>query len=264
MLNSEVIGLIPCGGVASRITPLPCSKEILPVGLHKTADGLLRPKTVSHYLLEKMKYAGVRKAFFILRKGKWDIPDYYGDGSFIGINLGYLMASLPYGPPYTLDQAYPFVRSARVAFGFPDILFGPHDAFSRALQRQEMLRADLVLGLYHIDEARPSDMIETDHDGRVRAIILSPYRKKLKRGWMFAVWMPTFTEFLHNYLKTPRTSAQLTGATLPAELTVGHVLEAAIREGITMQSIFFRQQKYLDIGTPEGLQQVSTGQWHHL
>jgi glucose-1-phosphate thymidylyltransferase len=264
MLTSEVIGLIPCGGLGSRITPLPCSKEILPVGLRKTTDGLLRPKVVSHYLLEKMQQGGVRKAYFILRKGKWDIPDYYGDGSSIGMDLGYLIAALPYGPPYTLDQAYPFVRSTRVAFGFPDILFDPSDAFNQALHRQEATQADLVLGLYRINDARPSDMIATDRGGRVREIVLKPYRKKLKQVWMFAVWTPTFTEFLHNYLKAPRTSAQLPGATLPAELTVGHVIEAAIREGVATQSIFFRRQKYLDIGTPEGLHQVSTGQWHHL
>jgi hypothetical protein len=42
---------------------------------------------------------------------------------------------------------------------------------------------------------------------------------------------------------------------------VGHVIQAAIRAGITTQSIFFHRQKYLDIGTPEGLKQMSTGKW---
>jgi len=55
MTTSEVISLIPCGGLANRITSLPCSKEILPAGLHKTTDGLRRPKVVSPDLLEKMK-----------------------------------------------------------------------------------------------------------------------------------------------------------------------------------------------------------------
>ena len=261
MATSEVIGLIPCGGLASRIAPLPCSKEILPVGLRKTADGLLRPKVVSHYLLEKLRQGGVRKVFFILRKGKWDIPEYYGDGSPVDMNIGYLIAVLPYGPPYTLDQAYLFVRGKRVALGFPDILFGPPDAFMQALQRLAATRADLVLGLYRVHDTRLSDMIAIDRGGRVCEIVLRPCATKLKLGWMFAVWTPTFTEFMHNYLTVPRTAAQLPGTTLPEELTVGHVIQAAIHEGITTQSIFFHRQKYLDIGTPEGLQKVSTGQW---
>jgi glucose-1-phosphate thymidylyltransferase len=203
----------------------------------------------------------VRKAFFILRKGKWDIPAYYGDGSSVGMDLGYLIAALPYGPPYTLDQAYPFVRGKRVALGFPDILFGPSNAFRQALQRLAATQADLVLGLYRVNDTRLSDMIAVDRKGRVCEIVLKPHATKLKLGWVFAVWTPTFTEFMHNYLAVPRTTAQLPDATLPAELTVGHVIQAAIRAGITTQSIFFHRQKYLDIGTPEGLKQMSTGKW---
>jgi glucose-1-phosphate thymidylyltransferase len=261
MPTSEVIGLIPCGGYASRIAPLPCSKEILPVGLHENADGLLRPKVVSHYLLEQFRLGGVGKAFFILRKGKWDIPDYYGDGSSIGMHLGYLIAALPYGPPYTLDQAYPFVSGKRVALGFPDILLTPADAFRQALHRLSETRADLVLGLYRIHQARFSDMVAIDRDGRVREVIPKPCEKKLKLGWMFAVWTAAFTEFLHDYLSVPRTSAQLPGTQLPEELTVGHVIQAGVREGIRTQSIFFRRQRYLDIGSAEGLRQMSAGQW---
>ncbi|WP_233744930.1 hypothetical protein [Leptodesmis sichuanensis] len=60
----EVIGLIPCAGQATRLAPLPLSKELYPVGLRSLPDGKLRPKVVSHYLLEKMRLAGIRKAFF--------------------------------------------------------------------------------------------------------------------------------------------------------------------------------------------------------
>ena len=86
--------------------------------------GTMRPKVVSHYLLEKMRLAGVSKAFVVLRDGKWDIPAYFGDGGMLDMNLAYLMMKLPYGAPYTADQAYPFLQHSLVAFGFPDILFG--------------------------------------------------------------------------------------------------------------------------------------------
>ena len=150
MSSDDVIGLIPCAGHATRIAPLPCSKEVFPVGLRRISDGSLRPKVVSHYLLEQMREGGVRRAFFILRNGKWDIPQYYGDGAMVGMDLGYLMMGKPYGTAYTLDAAYPFVRGARVALGFPDILFEPRDAFTRALHRLTSTRADLVLGLCRV------------------------------------------------------------------------------------------------------------------
>jgi glucose-1-phosphate thymidylyltransferase len=50
-----VIGLIPAGGQATRIAPLPCSKELFPLGFSSMNSGQgMRPKVVCHYLLEKM------------------------------------------------------------------------------------------------------------------------------------------------------------------------------------------------------------------
>src|SRR5215510_16410745 len=102
----NVIGLIPAGGHARRIEPLPCSKELFPIGfLHRHDEKHGHPKVVCHYLLEKMRAAGITKAYIVLRQGKWDIPAYFGDGSMLGMNLAYLMMGSSLGPPYTLDQA---------------------------------------------------------------------------------------------------------------------------------------------------------------
>ena len=259
MRTDDVIGLIPCAGHATRIAPLPCSKELLPVGLNRTPDGSSRPKVVSHYLLEKMRRGGVSKAFFILRKGKWDIPQYYGNGAAVGVDLGYLITDKTYGPPYTLDEAYPFVREARVALGFPDILFEPGNAYARTLERLTATGADVVLSLYRPHKIQASDMIAIDRAGRVRELIVKPNETKLTWGWIFAVWTPRFTEFMHEYLTAPRTAAQRPGAGLPPELSVGHVIQAAVSEGLLIQSVVFRRRSYLDIGSPEGLQQVAKG-----
>ena len=229
------------------------------MGLRRTDDGSTRPKVVSHYLLEKMQRAGARKAFFILRKGKWDIPEYYGNGGSLGIDLGYLIMGKTYGAPYTLDQAYPFVRTARIVFGFPDILFGPPDAFGRALRRLSNTKADIVMGLFRAHDIRIADMVAVDQAGQVRELVIKPLDTKLKYDWVFAVWTQTFTEFLHEYLAEPRTAGESPNAALPAELTMGHVIQAAIREGIRTQSVVFPRHAYLDIGTPEGLRKVAAG-----
>ena len=117
---SEIVGLIPAAGRATRLAPIPCSKELLPVGFQSAADGAAgRPKPVSQYLLERMRLGGATKVFFIARPGKWDIADYYGDGSRLGLHLGYLHVGAPWGPPFTLAQATPFIGDANVVFGFP-------------------------------------------------------------------------------------------------------------------------------------------------
>jgi glucose-1-phosphate thymidylyltransferase len=64
-VKREVVGLIPAAGQATRIAPLPCSKELYPVGFeiqnHEQKE--IRPKAVCQYLLEKMRLAGIKKAF---------------------------------------------------------------------------------------------------------------------------------------------------------------------------------------------------------
>lgn len=251
-----MIGLLPAGGQATRISPLPLSKELYPIGFQAVASGQsVRPKVVSQYLLERLQRANITQAYFILRSGKWDIPAYFGDGSALQMHLGYLIMGLPYGVPYTLDQAYPFVQNAIVALGFPDILFWPEDAFTHLLQRQAQTQADVVLGLFPTDQPQKAGMVDFDSSGRVHLIIEKPSQTDLQYMWAIAVWTPTFTQFLHEHLiaveaaktqhPTPETSSR--------ELAIGDVIQAGITAGLRVEAEVFETGVYLDIGTPENL-----------
>ncbi|MBD3880806.1 dTDP-glucose pyrophosphorylase [Phormidium tenue FACHB-886] len=247
-MELEVIGLLPAGGQATRLAPLPLSKELFPIGFQRIAaanlDASLRPKVVSHYLLEKMRSAGAKKAFFVLRPGKWDIPEYYGDGAMLEMHLAYITVHVAHGVPYTLDQAYPFVNQAIVALGFPDILFQPEDAFQSLLARLVRTQADVVLGLFPAENYRKVGVVDFDAAGRVSQIIEKPQETHLRYMWAIAVWMPSFTEFLHRYLKT---------FVPDRELPIGDVIQAAIHAGLHVQAEAFPTGSYLDIGTPEDL-----------
>ncbi|MEP6889454.1 MAG: sugar phosphate nucleotidyltransferase [Nitrospirota bacterium] len=251
----DIVGLLPAGGRSTRIEPLPCSKEIFPIGFVKvTGTDSVRPKPVSQYLLEKMRKAGVKKAYFILREGKWDIPKYFGDGASVDMNLGYLMMRLPFGTPYTLDQAYPFIRDSIVAFGFPDILFDADDAFVQLLERQASTGADVVLGLCPVAQSWTMDMVEVDDKGGVRSIVIKPAVASLGYGWIIAVWSPVFTQFLHEHLPSQqREGISEGGMEGQSELSVGHVLQAALQNGLRMEGVQFPECFYLDIGTPDNL-----------
>jgi glucose-1-phosphate thymidylyltransferase len=245
----EVIGLFPAGGQATRIAPLPGSKELYPIGFRPVDEGRsLRPKVVCHYLLEKMRLAGVRKVYIVLREGKWDIPAYLGDGSLLDMHLAYLMMGLPFGAPYTIDQAYPFVQEALVAFGFPDVLFQPDDAFVQLLARQAETQADIVLGLFPSDQPHTADMVDFDDAGQVRHIHIKPAQTDLTYTWMIAVWTPVFTQFMHDHLANV-----VTQASGQKELFVGDVIQAALLQGLPVQTVLFPGGKCLDIGLPENL-----------
>lgn len=243
--NASVIGLLPAAGHARRLAPLPCSKELLPLW---TGHGDERPRPVCEHALAKMRNAGIDRVYLILRAGKWDIPTHLGNGRpGQGLSIGYLLASLPYGVPFTLDAAYPFVREHRVALGFPDILFEAEDVFDRILDKQDRDGSDVVLGLFPAERPQTMDVVELDGD-RVRRILIKPDRTTFPLGWGIAAWKPAFTRFMHGFV-----AQRLHAGDIRDEVHLGDALQAAIDAGLRVEAIQVSDKPYLDIGSAEGL-----------
>jgi glucose-1-phosphate thymidylyltransferase len=243
----NVIGIIPAAGHAHRMGPLPCSKELLPLGIGSAEDqsGPRYRVTIS-YLLKALRSADITKAFIILRKGKWDIPGYLGDGSDFNMHIGYLMQGLPYAVPYTLDQTFQFMQQSIAALGFPDILYNGNEIFSKMLGRLKENDLDIVLGLFPADKPQNADGVEYDDDMIIRRVVPKPHDKKHPFVWAAAVWKPVFTHFMHDYLAQldPPKNGQI-------ELQIGHVMQEAITEGHRVAGVHVSKYPPIDIGTPE-------------
>jgi glucose-1-phosphate thymidylyltransferase len=246
----EKIGLIPAAGFAKRIAPLPCSKEIYPLGFRFSDDGK-EPclRVACHGLLESMATAGAETAYMILRPEKWDIPSYLCGGTSTGLKLAYLIVEKTSGAPFTVDHAYPFVKDALILFGFPDIIFGPEDAFKRMAAHQQVSKADIVLGLFRAGRPHKMDMVELDAAGRVRDIVIKPRATDLVYTWIIAVWTKVFSEFMHIFLSRRQPDDDGRGG----ELYMGDVILAGLHEGLTVETVVFDDGHYMDIGTPEDL-----------
>ncbi|MDO4904596.1 MAG: sugar phosphate nucleotidyltransferase [Lautropia sp.] len=259
--QTPLVGLIPAAGRGTRLAPLPFSKELVPVGYQRASEGADRkPKPVSQYLVDRMRLAGAQRIFFVLRPGKWDIADYYGDGSRLGIDCAYLHVGAPWGPPFSLAQAVPFIGDADVVFGFPDILIEPVDSFTPLLARKKETGADVVLGLFDATAREPGDVITVDGNGRVHGLETKeerPNRPDHYTCWMFAVWNTRFTRFLQEECRRLGARAEVFVRESPAakapEWPVGAVISAAIRAGLHVDSVFFPQGRFLDIGEPDGI-----------
>lgn len=245
-MKQTIVGIIPAAGLGSRLGQMPFSKELYPFGFK--ADGT--PKVVSECLLGLMHQAGAEQVYFILRSGKWDIPAYYGDGSNYSMAFAYLMMNRAYGTPFSVDQAYSFVRDKTVVFGFPDIIVEAENVFLELLEKQQETDAAIVLGLFTVELPHKWDMVETDAVGSVKTIVPKPEKSDLTMAWCVAVWSPEFTEFMHRYLQ------QIEPKFIAGELTeipMGAVIQAAIVAGLQVQSVHFPEGSCLDIGTPDDL-----------
>ena len=246
--RSDVVGLVPAAGRALRLGPLPCSKELLPIGFRETPQGPVA-RVVCEELLERFAAAGIGRAYLVIDAGKTDIPRHLGGGPAGGPALAYLTVSGSRSVPETLDRAFPFVAGARVALGFPDILFTPPDAFALLLARQEATGADLVLGLFPAPRPWTTDMVDCSPDGRVLRIEVRPAATSLSRNWLIAVWGPRFTAFLHAALQDAAPAGT-------RELQLGELMAAALAAGLEVQGVDVPNGSYRDVGTPGDLAAV--------
>lgn len=146
-MKEKLIGLIPAAGQARRLAPLPCSKELFPIGYFENEQGS-HPKPVGIFLIERLITAGVDQAYMIISEEKEDILRYFGNGEAFGISLSYLIQENPRGMPNALDLAYQWVKDATIVFGMPDTIFSPSDAFTQLLDQHRKMGADLSLGLF--------------------------------------------------------------------------------------------------------------------
>jgi glucose-1-phosphate thymidylyltransferase len=165
--------------------------------------------------------------------------------------------NLPFGVPFTVDQAYPFIKNSTVIFGFPDILFESNGSFSRLLKKQEETQADVVLGLFPTNHPNKADMVNSDKTGRIRKIEVKPDSTDLRYAWIIAIWTSKFTQFMHNLLCdiTEKLSIKqnFKDVNYGNELYLGDVFQAAIDHDILLQSVIFHNKRYFDIGTPNDL-----------
>ena len=246
----EKIGLIPAAGNASRMQPLPCSKEILPLPPEQKGTGG-QIAVVSENLLLRLINAGCGHVFWVLQPSKLDIITYYSKKVYQQPAMAYMVIDDSEGVPFTLDFAYPFVRDKIVMMGFGDICLGPLDAFNQAERTLHKTGADVALGLFPIhdpDTRQRSDMVEITSGQKISKIQVKPSKTDLSLSWALAVWRPSFTDFMHRKLqRLPKKD----GSVSRAEIHLGNIFQQAIEDGLTLVGHSFDHDTFLDLGTPE-------------
>lgn len=242
-----ILGLMPAAGRATRLGRLPCSKEILPVAFDAEAG----PVPTCLPLLRGWADAGVERALVLLRRGKWDVAEYLGDGREHGApHLAYLEVGETASVPETLDRARPWTDGHDVALGFPDLLLDPRDAWTRLVDFHRRNGADASLGCFPCDRPDKADMVELDEDGRLRRIVIKDPACDFEWTWSVAIWRPVVTELLHRVVR--EATAEDPDGKGP-ELWVGDVLRRAVEEGLDVRGLRFPDGSFRDVGTPEDL-----------
>ncbi|NTU80238.1 MAG: NTP transferase domain-containing protein [Chloroflexales bacterium] len=248
---SELVGLLPAAGRGLRLGPIPCSKEIMPLGFQPAPeDGRLpwRPVTAIESHLRALRAAGAGRAVIVIGETKADVVRYVGDGDQYGLPVAYVYQRHLRGMPFALDLAQPWLGQATVLFAMPDTLVHPGDTMARLAGHHAVSGADVTLGLFRTVTPHKFGMVELGGAGQVVGFIDKPARTHLEWMWGLAAWSPRFTRFLHDYL-----AGQPGGG---PECVLSDVFAAALAAGLRIEALALAGSHYHDIGTPEDFQSV--------
>jgi glucose-1-phosphate thymidylyltransferase len=232
-----MIGIIPAAGAGQRIQPLGCSKELLPVG-SRIVDGVVRPKAVAEYLVERMIAADATEICFVISADKTDIVRYFAERDYAA-EIFYAIQREPRGLCDAFFRAEPFARRHdAVLLGLPDTIWFPENSFHHAL---DFTRADINLLLFPVAEPRAFDSVLCDEHGfvtRVDVKVAAP-----ETHWIWGAVTTTGSGF--------RALMQLWESRHRADQYLGHLLNATIAAGNAVRGRAVGET-YMDVGTLEG------------
>ncbi len=231
-----MIGIIPAAGAGQRIQPLGCSKELLPVG-SRSVEGVLRPKAVSEYLVERMIAAGASRICMVISAEKSDIVRYYAEREYAA-EIFYTVQKRPAGLCDALFRAEPFVRDEeQVLIGLPDTIWFPENAYRPALDEQ----ADVELVLFPVLNPSVFDAVVCDPFGYVQTVEVK--RADAHSHWIWGAVTASGKGF--------RALKHLWDARHREDEYLGDLLNAYISAGNPVRGSFSGEH-YMDVGTVEG------------
>jgi len=216
----RVVGVVPAAGFATRLGPLPSSKEVLHVG----------GRPVLEYVVERMRLGGATEIRVVTRPEKTDVSER-------ARRLGAVVIT---GRPASVAQSIRLgldglVPDDVVLVGFPDSVWEPVDGFAKLVEALAG-GAQVVLGCFRSDELERSDVVVADGDGTVRAVQVKPAQPAADVIWGCAA----------------ARAAALDGLREHAE--PGELFDRLARAG-TVRAVVF-DGKFIDVGTPEALQRL--------
>ncbi len=216
----EIVGIVPAAGYATRLQPLGCSKEVIPI------DG----KPVMDYLVERMRAGGATRVRVVTRAEKDDViarADELGAETVLG-NPETVSDSILAG---TAGLRYDDI----VLIGFPDTLWEPEDGYV-SLVGAVAAGCEAALGLFRIapSDLPRSDVVVFGPEDTIAGIEIKPAEPKSEWIWGIAAVRAD-------------TVAELGRAEWP-----GGFFDLLCREGRDVRG-FALSDVWLDIGTKDAL-----------
>ncbi len=241
------VALLPAAGRGLRFGDSGYAKELFPLLFEGPVDGDLSPRPICELALRAMRAAGAERCVTVVSREKLELVRVLGDGRAVGMSLAYVVQPEVRGLPDVVRCARPWIGDEDTVFAMPDTVFLPGSALAEVHARRVATGADLVLGVFPVQEPERLGPVELAADGSVLRIHDKPGDTPHRNSWGVASWTARFTDFCCAWdERRARESPEREGV-------LGHVFEAARAAGLSVGAVHFPAGRFLDVGTPRGL-----------
>lgn len=232
-----MLGIIPAAGIAQRMQPLGCSKELLPVGT-RLVNGVARPRAVAEYLIERMTAAGATRICCVISPNKSDLLRYFAAHE-CATRLFYAVQPEARGLCDALFRAAPFTRPGEpILIGLPDTVWFPADAYRPAL---DFTAGGVNLVCFPVADPAQFDAVIADEEGRVERVEVKQAGARSRWVWGAVTCTAEAFHDLRLLWESRQCGDEFLGSLLNAYLARGGAVRA-LRVG----------EAYLDVGTVTG------------
>lgn len=236
-----MVGVIPAGGLGTRLAPLEYPKELLPI-MYAGDDDRAIPRPVVLSSLDQMHAANVEQCAVVIADWKLELVRVLGEKQ-AEISLAYIVRAVPRGLADAIDATYTWLADRDVCLALPDTLIEPADALARVGDVLASTTADLVLGVFPTDRPDQLGPVRVDGEGRVCDVQDKPasVAADMRNTWGIAAWTPRFGALLHAMV------------TEHPGVILGAAYRRAVTDGLDVRAVVFAGGSFVDVGTPEGL-----------
>jgi glucose-1-phosphate thymidylyltransferase len=158
-------GVILSGGTGSRLRPITHTgpKQLVPIA----------NKPVLEYAVNDLVEAGIDEIGIILgNKGRYDIQEYFGDGSDWGVDITYIIQGEPLGLAHAVGCAKDFVGDDSFVVYLGDDLM--REGITELVEDFNSEEYAAGIGLQEVDEPSRYGIVDVNEEGDVIQLVEKP------------------------------------------------------------------------------------------